>query len=87
MKIQNLKKVNIEFLLSLIFFLLLFYVTIQYTYPILENLNLFSNVISFEIDYTWGRQIDLTKYLVISLLTIFFLILLVLRVRQLKNNS
>ena len=81
----NLRKLNIEFILSIIFFLLLFYVSISYTYPILKNLNLFGNLASFEINATWGRQLDLTKLIVTVLGIAFIGIIIVLRIKQLRN--
>ena len=81
----NLKKVNIEFILSIIFFLLLLYVSIAYTYPILRHLNLIGNLATFELDATWGRQQALTQGLVIGLGAIIVVIFVVLRIRQLRK--
>ena len=81
----NLKKINIEFILSIIFLLLLFYVSIAYTFPILKHLNLFGNLINFELSATWDRQLDITQLLVVGLLILVVLSFVVLRIRQLRK--
>ena len=86
MALINLKKVNIEFILSLIFFLLLFYTTIQYTYPVLKNLNFFNNLVQFEINSTWGRQLEITQGVVILFVFLFVIFISLLRIRQIIKD-
>ena len=81
----NIKKVNIEFILSAIFFLLMFYETVQFLHP-LFNLNFLSNLVSFEVDFTWGNQLTLTQDFIIMFICLFILFVIILRIRQIRRN-
>jgi hypothetical protein len=81
----NIKKINLEFILSITFFLLLLYTTLSYTYPILKNMNIFSNIIKFEVDATWGKQLELTQSIVIVVIGIFVAIMIILRLRKMLD--
>ena len=40
----------------------------------------------FEVNFTWGRQLVMTQDLVVLLFGLFVLFVIILRVRQLRNN-
>ena len=81
----NIKRVNLEFILSTIFLLLMFYETVRFFRP-LFNLNFLSNLVSFEVDFTWGNQLALTQGFIILFLGLFVLFVIILRIRQIRRN-
>lgn len=82
----NIKKLNFEAMLSLIFFLLMFYVTIGYIFPILNHLQFFSGLVQFEMDMTWGRQLAITQSIVSFALIFFLVAIVILRIRQILKK-
>ena len=85
-KMINLKKINIELILTTIFFFLMFYVSIQYMYPILKNLNFFSSLVQFEVSSTWGTQLVITQEIVVFFIVLFIVIIAGLRIRHIRNH-
>ena len=81
----NIKRVNLEFILSTIFLILMIYETVRFFRP-LFNLNFLSNFVSFEVDFTWGNQLALTQGFIILFLGLFVLFVIILRIRQIRRN-
>ncbi len=82
----NIKKVNIELVLSLIFSLLIFLVFLKDTEAIWSHLHFFGNLWSFEIDSTWGRQMALTQNIVILSMTFLVLFIIIIRILKIREN-
>ena len=82
----NIKKINVEFILSIIFTLLLILVALQDTKVIWSHFNFISSLWSFEIDSTWGRQMVLTQNIVLVSMGLLVLFIVVMRIRQIRKN-
>ena len=82
----NIKKINVELILSVIFSLLMIYVIINDTKVIWSHFNFINNLWSFEISRTWGSQIALTQNIVIMGMVLLVLLIVGMRIRQLRAN-
>ena len=82
----NIKKINIELLVSVIFSLLMIYVIIEDAKPIWSHLNFINDLWSFEISRTWGSQLALTQNIVIVGMVVLVLLIVGMRIRQLRAN-
>ena len=82
----NIKKVNIELILSLVFSLLIFIVALKDTEAIWSHLHFFNNLWSFEIDSTWGRQMVLTQNIVVLSILFLIIFIIVIRVKKLREK-
>lgn len=82
----NIKKVNIELILSLIFSLLIFLVALKDTEAIWSHLHFFGNLWSFEIESTWGKQMALTQNIVVLSMLTLVLFIIIIRVKKLRED-
>lgn len=82
----NIKKINIELILSLVFSLLVFLVALKDTQPIWSHLHFFGNFWSFEIGSTWGMQMVLIQNIVLLSMVLLVVFIVVIRIRQIKAD-
>lgn len=82
----NIKKVNIELLLSLLFSFLVFWVVLSDTKVIWNHMQFINSLWSFEVGSTWGRQLALTQNIVILAMVGLVVFIVVMRIRQFRAN-
>lgn len=82
----NIKKVNVELILSVLFSLLVFVVILNDTRVIWNHLHFFNDIWSFEIGSTWGRQMALTQNVVVLSMIIIVLFIVIMRIRQVRRE-
>ena len=82
----NIRKINFELVLSILFSLLMIYVIVEDAKPICSHMHFINDLWSFDINRTWGSQLAVTQNIVILGLVVLVLFIVVMRIRRLKAN-